>query len=54
MNDTYVLTKGMNFKTFLKYNCVIVFHSCYLFTKQMFSKLFGKMFSKMFSKLLIY
>ena len=30
----YILTKGMNFKTFLKENYVITLGSCYLFTKK--------------------
>ena len=33
--NTYILTKGRNFKTFLKENYAIALDSCYLFFKKM-------------------
>ena len=34
--ETYILTEGRHFKTFLKENYAIALDSCYLFTKKMF------------------
>ena len=33
--NTYILTEGSDFKTFLRENYAIALNSCYLFTKQM-------------------
>ena len=33
-NNSYILTEGRNFKTFLKINYVVALDSCYLFTKK--------------------